>query len=119
MPAVLGKLKLSGQAFGTFDDITIKVASARHESPLLNADLKGEARIADGIALHSTPAPKRPSWPISRAPSNIAPPAEAALGKATVAAKINGTLDDLQVHRRELLPRQRPPEPRLQGQSRN
>jgi AsmA protein len=51
VPAVLGGLTLSGQAYGSFDDITIKVASARHESPLLNADLKGEARLTKTIAL--------------------------------------------------------------------
>ncbi|RYD54568.1 MAG: AsmA family protein, partial [Verrucomicrobiaceae bacterium] len=43
---VLGKLSLNGQAFGTADDFTLKIADAKHESPLLNADLKGEARIA-------------------------------------------------------------------------
>lgn len=95
VPTVLGKLKLSGQAFGTFDDITVKVASARHESPLLNADLKGEARIANGIAFALEASAEAPRLAdLSRA-LNIAPPAEAALGKATVAAKIAGTLDDL------------------------
>lgn len=95
VPAVLGKLTLSGQAYGSFDDITIKIASARHESPLLNADLKGEARLAKTIALQldaSADAPKLAE--LARA-LNIAPPAEAALGKATVSSKITGTLDDL------------------------
>jgi len=95
VPAVLGKLTLSGQAYGSFDDITIKVASARHESPLLNADLKGEARLARTIALQldaSADAPKLAE--LARA-LDIAPPAEAALGKATVSSKITGTLDDL------------------------
>lgn len=95
VPAVLGKLTLSGQAYGSLEDITIKVASARHESPLLNADLKGEARLAKTIALQldaSADAPKLAD--LARA-LNIAPPAEAALGKATVSSKITGTLDDL------------------------
>lgn len=95
VPTVLGKLKLSGQAFGTFDDITVKVASARHESALLNADLKGEAHIADGIALALEASAEAPKLADLARALNIAPPAEAALGKATVAAKINGTMDDL------------------------
>jgi len=95
VPAVLGRLTLSGQAYGSFDDITIKVASARHESPLLNADLKGEARLAKTIALQldaSADAPKLAE--LARA-LDIAAPAEAALGKATVSSKITGTLDNL------------------------
>jgi len=92
---VLGKLKLSGQALGTFDDITIKVAQARHESPLLNADLKGETRIANGIALALEASAEAPQLADLARALNIAPPAEAALGKATVAGKINGTMDDL------------------------
>jgi len=95
VPAVLGRLTLSGRAYGSFDDITIKVASARHESPLLNADLKGEARLAKTIALQldaSADAPKLAE--LARA-LDIAAPAEAALGKATVSSKITGTLDNL------------------------
>lgn len=95
VPTVLGKLKLSGQAFGTFDDITVKVASARHESPLLNADLKGEAHIADGIALALEANAEAPKLADLARALNITPPAEAALGKATVAAKVAGTMDDL------------------------
>jgi uncharacterized protein involved in outer membrane biogenesis len=95
VPTVLGKLTLDGQAYGSFDDITIKVASARHESPLLNADLKGEARLAKTIALQLDANAEAPKLADLARALNIAPPAEAALGKATVAAKILGTLDDL------------------------
>jgi uncharacterized protein involved in outer membrane biogenesis len=95
VPAVLGKLTLSGQAYGSFDDITIKVASARHESPLVNADLKGEARLARTIALQlDASADASRLADLARA-LDIAPPAEAALGKATVSSKITGTLDNL------------------------
>lgn len=48
---MLGKLSLNGQASGSFDDITLKIAGAKHESPLLTADLKGDARIAKVITL--------------------------------------------------------------------
>jgi AsmA protein len=95
VPTVLGKLKLSGQAFGTFDNITVKVASARHESPLLNADLKGEAHIANGISLDLEASAEAPQLADLARALNITPPAEAALGKATVASKVAGTLDDL------------------------
>jgi AsmA protein len=95
VPAVLGKLTLSGQAYGAFDDITIKVASARHESPLLNADLKGEARLTRTIALQlDASADASRLADLARA-LDIAPPAEAALGKATVSSRITGTLDNL------------------------
>lgn len=93
--AVLGKLTLDGQAYGSFDDITIKVASARHESALLNADLKGEARLAEAIALQLDASAEAPKLADLARALDIAPPAEAALGKATVAAKITGTLDNL------------------------
>jgi len=96
VPDVLGKLTLSGQAYGTFDDITIKVASARHESPLLNADLKGEARIAETIILALDASAEAPKLADLARALDIAPPAETALGKATVASKIAGTLDNLQ-----------------------
>lgn len=95
VPAVLGRLTLSGRAFGSFDDITIKVASARHESPLLNADLKGEARLAKTIALQLDASAEAPKLAELARALNIAPPAEAALGKATVSSKISGTLNDL------------------------
>ena len=95
VPTVLGKLTLSGQAYGSFDDITVKVASARHESPLLNADLKGEARLAETIALQLDASAEAPKLAELARELDIAPPAEAALGKATVAARIAGTLDDL------------------------
>lgn len=94
-PGVLGKLTLSGQAFGTFEDITIKVADARHESPLLNADLKGEARIANGVALKLDATAEASKLAELARALEISAPAETALGKATVAAKISGTLDDL------------------------
>lgn len=94
--SVLGKLTLSGQASGTLDDITIKIASARHESPLLNADLKGETRIADGITLALEASAEAPHLAQLAQAMKITAPAEAALGKATVAAKINGSPSDLQ-----------------------
>lgn len=92
---VLGKLSLDGQAFGTLDDITIKIGSARHESPLLNANLKGEARIADGIALQLQADAEAPKLGELARAMEISAPAEEALGKATFAAAISGRLDNL------------------------
>ncbi len=94
--AVLGKVTLSGQAYGSFDDITIKVASARHESALLNADLKGETRIAKGITLQLEASAEAPKLAELAKAMNVTAPAESALGKATVAAKISGSPEDLQ-----------------------
>ena len=94
--AVLGKLTLAGQAYGSFDDITIKVASARHESALLNADLKGETRIAKGITLRLEANAEAPNLAALAKAMNVTAPAEAALGKATIAAKISGSPEDLQ-----------------------
>jgi AsmA protein len=92
---VLGKLSLEGQAFGTPDDITIKIGSARHESPLLNANLKGEARIAGAIALKLEAEAEAPKLGELARAMEIAAPAEAALGKANLAASISGQLDNL------------------------
>jgi uncharacterized protein involved in outer membrane biogenesis len=92
---VLGKLSLSGQAFGTLDDITLKIGSARHESPLLNANLKGEAHIADGVTLLLDAEAEAPKLADLARAMEIAAPAEAALGKANLAARITGKLDNL------------------------
>ncbi len=93
---VLGKLTLSGKASGTFDDIAIKIDSARHESALLTADLKGEARIAGGVTLALEASAEAPNLAQLTRAMNMAAPAEAALGKATISAKIAGKPEDLQ-----------------------
>lgn len=93
---VLGRLSASGQAFGTPSDITLKIADARHESALLNADLKGEARIADAIALQLEANADAPRLADLATAMNIAAPGAGALGKATATTKISGRLDDLQ-----------------------
>lgn len=93
---VLGKLTLAGKASGTFDDIAIQIDTARHESPLLTADLKGQARIADGITLALQTSAEAPNLAQLTRAMNISAPAEAALGKATISAKIAGKPDDLQ-----------------------
>ncbi len=92
---VLGKLSLNGQALGSFDDITLKIAGAKHESPLLNADLKGEARIAKTITLLLDATAEAPRLADLAKAMNITAPAEAALGKARATTNITGTLDDL------------------------
>lgn len=92
---VLGKLSLEGQAFGTPDDITIKIGKARHESPLLTADLKGETRIAGGVALQLDAEAEAPKLAELARAMGIAAPAEAALGKASLAGTISGQLDNL------------------------
>lgn len=91
----LGKLSLNGQAFGTFDDFTLKIAGAKHEGPLLNADLKGEARIAKAIALQLDATAEAPQLAELAKAMNITAPAAAALGKARATTKVAGTLDDL------------------------
>ncbi len=92
---VLGKLSLNGQAFGTFEDFTLKIAGAKHESPLLNADLKGEARIAQAIVLQLDANAEAPQLANLAKAMDITAPAEAALGKAKATTKIAGTLDNL------------------------
>lgn len=93
--AVLGKLSASGQAFGNPSDITLKIADARHESPLLNADLKGEARLAEFITLALETNAQAPELAALASAMNIQAPAPEALGKATATAKIDGRLGDL------------------------
>ncbi len=93
--AVLGKLSASGQAFGSPSDITLKIADARHESPLLNADLKGEARLAEFITLGLDANAEAPKLADLASAMNIEGPAHEALGKATVTARIDGRLGDI------------------------
>lgn len=92
---VLGKLSLDGQAYGTFEDITLKIASAKHESPLLTADLKGEARIAQAISLALEASAEAPQLADLAKAMDIEAPAASALGRATATTKVTGTLDDL------------------------
>lgn len=92
---VLGRLTLSGQAFGTMDDITLKIGTARHESPLLNANLKGEAHIADGVSLLLDAEAEAPELAGLARAMDIAAPAEEALGKASLSARISGRLESL------------------------
>jgi AsmA protein len=92
---VLGKLKASGQAFGDPSDITLKLTEARHESPLLNADLKGEARVADFITLALEANAEAPKLADLAKAMNIDAPAGEALGKATATTRIDGKLGDI------------------------
>ncbi len=92
---VLGRLTLEGQAFGTFDDITLKIGTARHESPLLNANLKGEANLGKTITLLLDAEAEAPQLADLARAMEIAAPAEEALGKANIAARIAGQLNDL------------------------
>lgn len=93
---VLGRLSASGQAFGSPSDITLKIADARHESPLLNADLKGEARIADFITLQLEANADAPRLADLATAMNISAPGAGALGKASATTKVAGKLGDLE-----------------------
>jgi len=93
---VLGRLSASGQAFGSPSDITLKIADARHESPLLNADLKGEARVADFVTLQLEANADAPRLADLATAMNIDAPGAGALGKASATTKISGRLGDLQ-----------------------
>lgn len=93
--AVLGKISASGQALGTPSDITLKIADARHESALLNADLQGEARIAEFITLALTANAEAPKLADLATAMSIEAPAGEALGKASATTKIDGRLGDL------------------------
>jgi AsmA protein len=92
---VLGRIKASGQAFGDPSDITLKLTEARHESPLLNADLKGEARVADFITLALEANAEAPKLAELAKAMNIEAPAGEALGKATATTRIDGKLGDI------------------------
>jgi AsmA protein len=93
--AVLGRISASGQAFGSPSDITLKVADARHESDLLNADFNGEVRIAEFIQLQLTASADAPRLADLASAMKIEAPAAGALGKATATTKISGRLGDL------------------------
>jgi AsmA protein len=92
---VLGRLSAKGQAFGDPTDITLKIEDARHESPLLNADLKGEARVAQYITLALEANAEAPNLDELAKAMSIEAPAGEALGKATATTRIDGKLGDL------------------------
>ncbi|MDZ4760286.1 MAG: AsmA family protein [Alphaproteobacteria bacterium] len=93
--AVLGRITASGRAFGGPGDITLKIADARHESPLLNADFNGDIRIADFINLQLVANADAPRLAELAAAMNIEAPVAAALGKATATTRISGKFGDL------------------------
>jgi AsmA protein len=93
--AVLGKITAKGQALGTPEDITLKIGSARHESPLLNADFKGDVRIAQFITLAIDASAEAPQLAELARAMSIEAPAPTALGKTTATTKIAGQLGDL------------------------
>jgi AsmA protein len=93
--SVLGRISASGQAYGTPDDITLKVADARHESALLNADFKGDVRIADFITLNIEANADAPRLADLARAMNIDAPGGDALGKATATTRVTGKLGDL------------------------
>lgn len=93
--AVLGKVSASGQALGTPADITLKIADARHEGPLLDADFKGDVRIAQFITLAIDANAEAPRLADLAAAMAIEAPAAEALGAATATTKIAGQLGDL------------------------
>ncbi|HEX5005513.1 MAG TPA: AsmA family protein, partial [Hyphomonadaceae bacterium] len=93
--SVLGKLSAKGQAFGDPTDITLKIEDARHESALLNADLKGEARVAQYITVALEANAEAPNLDELAKAMNIEAPAGEALGKATATTRIDGKLGDL------------------------
>jgi AsmA protein len=92
---VLGRLSAKGRAFGDPTDITLKIEDARHESPLLNADLKGEARVAQFVTLALEANAEAPKLAELAKAMNIEAPAGEALGKATATTRIDGKLGDL------------------------
>lgn len=93
--AALGSITASGRALGTPDDITLKVTDARHESDLLNADFKGDVRIAQFVTLDIDANAEAPRLADLAAAMAIDAPAAEALGKATATTKIAGQLGDL------------------------
>lgn len=92
---VLGKVSARGQAIGAMDDITLKVAEARHESPLLNADFKGDLRLAKDISLALDANAEAPNVAALAKAMNIDAPASEAMGKASATTKVSGVLGDL------------------------
>jgi uncharacterized protein involved in outer membrane biogenesis len=93
--SVLGKVSAKGQALGTLDDITLKIADARHESPLLNANFNGDIRLAQAITLAITANAEAPKLADLAKAMNIEAPVAGAMGKATATTKVTGQLGDL------------------------
>ena len=93
---VLGRLTLEGAAFGDLSALTIKIASAHHDSALLSATLRGEAQITDGrVGLTLDAQAEAPRLGELARAMGLSAPGEAVLGKAVIQARLTGAPDDL------------------------
>jgi AsmA protein len=93
--AALGKLSLSGQATGAPGDIMLTIRDARHESPLLNADISGKVRLAEQITVQLTASADAPNLADLASAMQVSAPAASALGRATATMKVSGEAGDL------------------------
>lgn len=92
---VLGAVKATGRATGTPDNIRLAIESARHTSPLINADLTGDVTLTETIGFVLEAAADIPRLSDLAQAMNIEAPAGSALGRATASASVSGSPGDI------------------------
>lgn len=92
---VLGSLSATGRATGTFDNIRLELASARHVSELVDADLSGAISLAETIGFDLEANADIPKLAQLANAMNVEAPAGDVLGKASATARIAGVLGDI------------------------
>lgn len=93
---VLGRLSASGRAMGSPEDMTLKVNSARHESPLLNFDFTGDVHAAkEAVTVNGSAKAEAPKLADLAKAMSVSAPGSEALGRATAQTKVSGALNDL------------------------
>lgn len=92
---VLGAVTAQGRATGTPDNIRLEIASARHTSQLVAADLSGSVTLAEIIQFDLDANADIPELAQLAAAMNVEAPGGGVLGQANAAAKIVGTVGDV------------------------
>ncbi|MBI1339587.1 AsmA family protein [bacterium] len=91
----LGRITANGEATGTPSDIALDILSARHESPLLNADFKGKVRFAEEITVIGEAAADAPRLTDLANALAFPAPGGGALGRASASTQVSGKAGDL------------------------
>jgi AsmA protein len=91
----LGRITARGRLTGAPGALTLAMDSARHESPLLNADFTGSAQLAQFITLDITANAEAPQLARLAQTLAIETPGDNVLGAAKASARITGQLGDL------------------------
>lgn len=93
--SVLGAINATGRATGTPDNIRLDIASARHASQLVRADLAGAVTLAEAIGFELEANADIPDLSQLASAMNVDAPGGGVLGEAKASSRIAGTVGDI------------------------